>query len=84
MSFCNRPVVAAKKAVTAPTQVITTRVVGANSSNGDDRSSKYTPAVTRVLYSYEYMTMSYSCIHRKLRIVDEVIPASWLCINIVN
>ena len=48
MSFCNRPVVAAKKAVTAPTQVITTKVVGANSSKGEDRSSKYTPAVTSV------------------------------------
>lgn len=40
MSFCNNPVVAAKNAVTAPTHVITTRVVGANSSNGEDRSNK--------------------------------------------
>ena len=48
MSFCNRPVVAAKNAFIAPTQVITTRVVGANSNSGDDRNNKYTPAVTRV------------------------------------
>lgn len=48
MSFCNRPVVAAKNAVSAPTQVITTSVVGANSSSGDDRNNKYTPAVTSV------------------------------------
>jgi hypothetical protein len=48
MSFCSKPVVAAKNAVTAPTHVITTRVVGANSSNGEDRRSKYTPAVTSV------------------------------------
>lgn len=48
MSFCNSPVVAAKNAVSAPTQVITISVVGAYSSSGDDRSSRYTPAVTRV------------------------------------
>lgn len=48
MSFCNNPVVAAKNAVRAPTQVITTSVVGANSNSGDDRNNKYTPAVTRV------------------------------------
>ena len=40
MSFCSKPVVAAKKAVRAPTQVITTRVVGANSRRGDDRNNK--------------------------------------------
>lgn len=40
MSFCSRPVVAAKNAVIAPTQVITTRVVGAYSSSGEDRRSK--------------------------------------------
>ncbi len=40
MSFCNRPVVAAKKAVKAPTHVITTKVVGANSNNGDDRNNR--------------------------------------------
>ena len=40
MSFCNSPVVAAKKAVSAPTQVITISVVGAYSSNGDDRNNK--------------------------------------------
>lgn len=48
ISFCRSPVVAAKNAVTAPTHVITISVVGAYSSNGDDRNSKYTPAVTSV------------------------------------
>ena len=48
MSFCNSPVVAAKNAVNAPTHVITISVVGAYSSRGDDRNSRYTPAVTRV------------------------------------
>lgn len=48
ISFCNKPVVAAKKAVTAPTHVMTTKVVGAYSSNGEDRSNRYTPAVTSV------------------------------------
>lgn len=48
ISFCNSPVVAAKKAVNAPTHVITISVVGAYSNNGDDRRSRYTPAVTRV------------------------------------
>lgn len=48
ISFCNSPVVAAKNAVIAPTQVITINVVGAYSSNGDDRKSRYTPAVTSV------------------------------------
>ena len=56
MSFCSRPVVAAKNAVTAPTHVITTSVVGANSSRGEDRSSKYTPAVTSVqLVEFDYV-----------------------------
>lgn len=48
ISFCNNPVVAAKKAVKAPTQVIIISVVGAYSNNGDDRSNRYTPAVTNV------------------------------------
>lgn len=48
ISFCSRPVVAAKNAVNAPTHVITISVVGAYSSNGDDRNNRYTPAVTRV------------------------------------
>jgi hypothetical protein len=48
ISFCNKPVVAAKNAVSAPTQVITISVVGAYSSRGDDRNNRYTPAVTRV------------------------------------
>lgn len=39
---------AAKKAVKAPTHVITISVVGAYSNNGEDRNSKYTPAVTKV------------------------------------
>jgi hypothetical protein len=40
MSFCSSPVVAAKKAVNAPTQVITINVVGAYSSKGDDRNRR--------------------------------------------
>lgn len=40
ISFCSNPVVAAKKAVSAPTHVITTNVVGAYSNKGDDRNSK--------------------------------------------
>jgi hypothetical protein len=47
-SFCSRPLVAAKNAVRAPTQVIASRVVGAYSSKGEDRSKRYTPAVTSV------------------------------------
>ena len=48
ISFCNKPVVAAKNAVSAPTHVITINVVGAYSNSGDDRNNRYTPAVTRV------------------------------------
>jgi hypothetical protein len=47
-SFCNSPVVAAKNAVSAPTHVMMTRTVGPCSIIGEDRSIKYTPAVTRV------------------------------------
>jgi len=47
-SFCSRPVVAAKKAVIAPTQVIASSAIGAYSRIGEDRSRRYTPAVTRV------------------------------------
>lgn len=48
MSFCSNPVVAAKNAVNAPTHVITISVVGAYSNKGEDRSNRYTPAVTSV------------------------------------
>jgi hypothetical protein len=47
-SFCSRPVVAAKKAVIAPTHVIASSAVPAYSNIGDDRRRRYTPAVTRV------------------------------------
>jgi len=47
-SFCRRPVVAAKNAVSAPTHVIASSAVGAYSNSGDDRRRRYTPAVTRV------------------------------------
>ena len=47
-SFCRRPVLAAKKAVIAPTHVIIIRVVGPYSIMGEDRSRRYTPAVTSV------------------------------------
>ena len=47
-SFCSRPVVAAKNAVSAPTHVIASSAIGAYSSSGDDRSRRYTPAVTSV------------------------------------
>jgi hypothetical protein len=51
-SFCTNPEVAAKKAVVAPTRVITNRVVGLNSSIGEDLNNKYIPAVTRVQNFY--------------------------------
>jgi hypothetical protein len=41
-------VLAAKNAVKAPTQVITTNAVGAYSNKGLDLNNKYTPAVTSV------------------------------------
>ena len=51
-SFCTNPEVAAKKAVVAPTRVISNRVVGLNSSIGEDLNNKYIPAVTRVQNFY--------------------------------
>ena len=47
-SFCTKPQVAAKKAVEAPTRVITNRAVLLYSSIGEDLTSKYNPAVTSV------------------------------------
>ena len=47
-SFCTKPHVAAKKAVLAPTKVITNSAVGLYSNKGLDLTNKYNPAVTRV------------------------------------
>ena len=47
-SFCTNPQVAAKKAVLAPTKVITNKAVGLYSNNGLDLTNKYKPAVTSV------------------------------------
>ena len=82
ISFCSSPVLAAKKAVRAPTHVITTRVVGAYSNKGDDRNNRYTPAVTSVHHKYNwlYLWLTISCpvnrfvllfCRRALRVVDE-------------
>ena len=48
MSFCTRPTVAAKNAVTAPTSVTTCSANGASSNSGDSRATMNTPAVTMV------------------------------------
>ena len=48
MSFKTKPQVAAKKAVVAPTKVITNKAVELYSKIGDDLSNKYNPAVTNV------------------------------------
>ena len=48
MSFCTRPTVAAKKAVSAPTVTTVARASGANSNIGDRRHTMNTPAVTMV------------------------------------
>ena len=48
ISFCTKPQVAAKKAVVAPTNVITNKAVLLYSKIGEDRTSKYNPAVTSV------------------------------------
>ena len=47
-SFCTNPQVAAKKAVEAPIIVIINKAVLLYSSKGEDRTSKYNPAVTSV------------------------------------
>ena len=39
MSFCARPTVAAKRAVTAPTRVTMSRATGAASNMGDKRQT---------------------------------------------
>ncbi len=48
MSFWQRPTVAAKKAVEAPTMVTTVSASGAYSKIGDRRQTMKTPAVTMV------------------------------------
>ena len=47
-SFWIKPQVAAKKAVLAPTSVITNKAVLLYSKIGDDLTNKYKPAVTSV------------------------------------
>lgn len=47
-SFCTKPQVAAINAVEAPTNVITNNAVELYSNIGEDLTSKYNPAVTRV------------------------------------
>ena len=48
MSFCTRPMVAAKNAVIAPTPVTTAWALGASSNSGESRATMNTPAVTMV------------------------------------
>ena len=48
ISFCTKPQVAAKKAVVAPTNVITNKAVELYSNKGLDLINKYIPAVTSV------------------------------------
>ena len=47
-SFCTKPHVAAKKAVVAPTNVITNNAVELYSNIGELLTNKYNPAVTSV------------------------------------
>ena len=47
-SFCTNPHVAAKKAVDAPTKVITNKAVELYSKIGELLTNKYNPAVTSV------------------------------------
>ena len=48
MSFCTRPIVAAKNAVVAPKNITTACAFGASSNSGDSRATMNTPAVTMV------------------------------------
>ena len=48
MSFCTRPIVAAKKAVMAPMSVTNCSAFGACSKIGESRATMKTPAVTMV------------------------------------
>lgn len=48
ISFCNKPLDAAKKVVNAPIIVIIKRVAGLYSNRGLDLINKYIPAVTSV------------------------------------
>lgn len=47
-SLLTKPTLAPKKAVDAPSKVITSKAVGLYSNIGEDLNSKYIPAVTRV------------------------------------
>lgn len=47
-SFCNKPAVAAIKAVAAPTKVTNAKTEGTHSNSGDERIIRKTPAVTMV------------------------------------
>ena len=47
-SFCTKPHVAAKKAVVAPTNVMTNNAVELYSNIGELLTNKYNPAVTSV------------------------------------
>jgi hypothetical protein len=48
MSFCTRPIVAAKIAVVAPIKMTKDLAKGASSNSGDKRATMKTPAVTMV------------------------------------
>ena len=48
MSFCTRPMVAAKNAVVAPMNITKACAFGASSNSGDSRATMNTPAVTMV------------------------------------
>src|SRR5665213_783187 len=48
MSFCTRPMVAAKIAVVAPMKMTKVCALGASSNSGDSRATMNTPAVTMV------------------------------------
>ena len=48
MSFCTQPTVAANSAVEAPMKVMKPSAAGANSSTGEKRATRNTPAVTIV------------------------------------
>src|SRR5262245_654604 len=48
MSFCTRPIVAAKMAVTAPVTATTAMAVGDSRNSTLERTTMYTPAVTIV------------------------------------
>ena len=76
-SFCTNPQVAAKKAVDAPTKVITNSAVLLYSKIGDDLTNKYNPAVTSVAawikaetgvgsYCIQYISLLIGLYHLKI------------------